>query len=580
MRPSLLGLVLLVSIPATAELPPEVQLAVQSLRPGEKARLEKQLGPVERLPLYRVELDLDPVKRTVSGRVSLTVTAKDELHGLHLRVTPNAAHPGAVALSGLEVEGVKKAFSVPDPSLFDVSFDPPILPGKSVTLAFKVNAKVPSVPVAQSIAMGADDHPGDYGAFSSTPDVFNLDGIVPMVSVLKADGEPCDGPSGIGDLGNFDPSNFIASVSVPSGWRALLSGVLTGEVPDRAGRPRFTYAIAGARELPVLAVKGYESATTTAGEVQVESWFSAHDAASGKKALEHAAKSLALLEARLGPTPYTTFRVVEAHFTGGAGGMEFPGLVTASATLYSGSANPLTALGLGMLGNDPAMAGLLGDLGDMGGMLTRLFEATLEFTIEHEVAHQYFAMLIGNDPVLEPLADEALTQHVALLLMEWRNDRTTADQMRDAQLKAAFQMMRMGGGKDGAANRPTWNFESNTEYAAMVYGKAPLMFDEWRKVLGDEVWLSTLRAYVDTYRYKWVTSSALVELAQKRSPTAASELKRLRRHWWEEAHGDEDIGTLGSGALGGMPGAGSIDPQALKQYEELIKQLMGGASGP
>jgi hypothetical protein len=579
MRSLLLALLITSSLRAAAaapELPAEVQLAVQSLRPGEKARLEKQLGPVERLPLYRVELDLDPVKRTVSGRVSLTVTAKEELHGLHLRVTPNAAHPGAVALTGLEVEGVKKGFSVPDPSLFDVSFDPPILPGKTVTLAFKVTAKVPAVPVSQSIAMGTDDHPGDYGAFSSTADVFNLDGIVPMISVLKADGEPCDGPSGIGDLGNFDPSNFIASVSVPSGWRALLSGVLTGEVPDRAGRPRFTYAIAGARALPVMAVKGYESATATAGEVQVESWFSTHDAASGKKALEHATKSLALLEAKLGPTPYTTFRVVEAHFTGGAGGMEFPGLVTASSTLYSGSANPLAALGLGAMGSDPALAGLLSGLGDMGDMLTRLFDATLEFTIEHEVAHQYFAMLIGNDPVLDPLADEALTQHVALLLMEWRNDRATADQMRDAQLKAAYQMLRMSGAKDGAANRPTWNFESNMEYAAMAYGKAPLMFDEWRKVLGDDVWLGTLRAYVDAHRYKWVTSSTLLDLAVKRAPTAGSELKRLRRHWWEEAHGDEDIGTLGSGALGGVPGAAGLDPQALKQYEELIKQMMGG----
>jgi Peptidase family M1 domain len=575
MRHVLLGVVLLATTPSPAEVPPEVELALQSLRTGERARLEKQLGPVERLPLYRVDLELDPTKRSVSGQVSVVVTPAHELTELHLRSTPNATHPRSVVLSALEVDGKKQALQQPDPSLWRIAFAKPIAAGQAVTLTFKVTAKVPTIDLNEAMSMGGDK-PGDYGAFSTSPDVMNLDGIVPMIAPLKPTGELMDGPSGIGDLGAFDPSNFIASVVVPSGWRAVLPGVLSGEVLERSGRPRFTYALAGARELPVLAVHGYESITKQVGDITVEAWHAAPDAASGQKVVEHAAKSIELLEAKLGPTPYKTFRVVEAHFTGGAGGMEFPGLVTVSSMLYHGGANPLSAMGLGGLGNDPALQSLLADLGDLGTMTKQLFAATLEFTVEHEVAHQYFAMLVGNDPVADPLTDEALTQHVALLVMEWRHGKTTADQMRDAQLKMAFQMHRMMGGKDGPANRPTFDFDSNTEYAALVYGKAPLLFDEWRKKLGDEAWLSTLRAYLEANRYKWVTSNTLLELAQKRNKGQAHALAALRAHWWDEVHGDEDLGSLGALGLGGAAMPQQLDPQMIKQYEELMKQLMGG----
>ena len=72
--PGLLLLALLAA-PAAAEVPAEVQVAAQSLRPGERARLEAALGPLASQPLYRVELELDPAHRAVTGQVSITFTA-------------------------------------------------------------------------------------------------------------------------------------------------------------------------------------------------------------------------------------------------------------------------------------------------------------------------------------------------------------------------------------------------------------------------------------------------------------------------------------------------------------------------
>jgi hypothetical protein len=183
-------------------------------------------------------------------------------------------------------------------------------------------------------------------------------------------------------------------------------------------------------------------------------------------------------------------------------------------------------------------------------------------------------MLVGSDPIAEPVADEPLTQHLALLLLEWRQGKKAAEQMRDGQLRAAYQLHRMLGGSDGKANRATHEYQSNREYAALIYGKAPLLFDDQRKVVGDEAWLKALRAYVDANRYRWVTSRTFMELVAKQNPGSAKKLEVLRQHWWNEAHGDDDLGTMDIGSvLSG--GAGNIDPKMIEELEKVMKALSG-----
>ena len=54
--------------------------------------------------------------------------------------------------------------------------------------------------------------------------------------------------------------------------------------------------------------------------------------------------------------------------------------------------------GLGALSGDPTLGALMKELKPM-------LEGTLEFTVAHEVAHQWFAMMIGSDAVTEPVVD-------------------------------------------------------------------------------------------------------------------------------------------------------------------------------
>jgi hypothetical protein len=270
---------------------------------------------------------------------------------------------------------------------------------------------------------------------------------------------------------------------------------------------------------------------------------------------------------------FITFRVVEARLAGGAGGMEFPGLITVGMALYRGAADPFSVLGMGGAQDSPLIKLLLGDLKPM-------FAHTLEFTVDHEVAHQYWAMLVGNDAVDEPVVDEPLTQHTALLLMEWRRGKKAAKELRDWQLKASFQMHRMMGGEDAAASRPSGEFENVGQYAAVMYGKAPLVFDEVRKLLGDDAWALVLKAYLEENRYRWARPGTVFAVAARLNPRHASKLEALRTRWWLEKHGDEDVGTLNLDDLmkqvEGRAGAGQgLDPELVKELEKAMK-AMGG----
>lgn len=553
-----------------AELSPEVQFSLLSLKDGERARLEAAVGPLGDMPLVRAELSVEPEQRRVTGNVSLTVTAKQRTTRVYLRLTPNANHPEAVELLSVSVNGKRATVAKLDPSLVAVAVDPAVPAGEVVAVALKLKALVPELPAgSDGLAMSLDEGGGDYGAFSAARDVVSLAGLLPMVPPLRDDGTPTEGPSGIGDLGTFAPTNFVVSVAVPRGWDAVAPGHVLGELPDGAGKTRFAWALAGAREFPVLAVKGYRAASRVVNGITVESHYREADAKAGQQVLEHAAKALELLEAKLGPYPYKRFRVVQARFVGGAGGMEFPGLVTVSGALYAAVVDPLAALNLPGLQVDPMMKQLLGP------MLSPMLKDTLEFTVDHEVAHQYFAMLVGSDCIAAPVLDEALTQHVALLLLEWRRGKAAADGMRANQLKLAYQLHRMLGGADGAARRATHEFESNREYAALVYGKAPLVFDAQRQLLGAAAWEGALKEYVATYRYRWATAGSFVEVAARHGGEV-KKLKALEARWWDEAHGDEDVGGLDLGTLlGGKGAAPALDPAAMKQLDELMKQLMG-----
>jgi hypothetical protein len=454
--------------------------------------------------------------------------------------------------------------------------------GESVTVELALTAKVPAAPKG-SDTMAADPsmlstRNADYGAFMAAEESVNLAGLLPVVPPRRADGTLQPGPTGIGDLSLGEPTNYVVSVSAAPGWTVVAGGQALGEVPEPGGKVRFSFGLAAARDFGLLLLKSDDVQHSTVGDVTVETHCQAEETETCAKVLKLATGALSALEKKLGRYPWTTFRVAQVRLTGGAGGMEFPGLVTVSTGLLRGTTDPMSALGLPQLG---ALKGLMGNLKPM-------MEETLALTVVHEAVHQWIPMQVGSDPILEPVVDEALTQALAVETIEAMRGKAAGEQAREQQLRMAYRLHRMMGGEDGVALRPTEAFANNGEYAALVYGKAPLLFDAQRSAVGEAAWGKALRAYVEKHQWKWVEAQTFTDELAAAVPKHAAQVKKLRTHWWEEAHGDEDIGLgdlsslFGGGLPGaGMPGAGmpsgmpAMDPETKALLEEALRMLSG-----
>ena len=103
------AVLLFIALPCFAgELSPEAQIALTSLREGERARVEAALGDATQLPLYRGDFTVDPAARTASGKVALTLSKVPARRELLLRndfAVPSEVTVRALLDTGASVSG-------------------------------------------------------------------------------------------------------------------------------------------------------------------------------------------------------------------------------------------------------------------------------------------------------------------------------------------------------------------------------------------------------------------------------------------------------------------------------------------
>ena len=261
--------------------------------------------------------------------------------------------------------------------------------------------------------------------------------------------------------------------------RSVSSVDLTDQVALVTGGGRglgraFAHALAVAGAAVAVTARSSDQLTeTVAADVRVNSWYLAGDEAAGRAAAEYAAAALRVYGELFGSYPYAELDVVAGPLT--FRGMEYPGLVELGTDLYRQSAYEL------------------------------------EFRVAHEVAHQWWYNLVGNDAVNVPWLDEGLAEYATYFYYKKVGGQEDADQLVQ-RWETAYAYAR-DRGLDVVVNQEAGAFQGN--YEAMVYGKAALFHDALRKALGEERYLALLRRYVEAKRYGVATPDDLVALIKE-----------------------------------------------------------------
>jgi len=227
------------------------------------------------------------------------------------------------------------------------------------------------------------------------------------------------------------------------------------------------------RDFVVVLAVNYEHAGREARGLVVNSTFYAWHTAGGDKALEVAGDALEAFSDFFGPYPYTELDVVEPPNY--LGGMEYSGLVVVEDGLYPGV-------------------------------------STAEWLTAHEVAHQWWMVVIGNDQINQPRLDEAPTQYSTMLYYEAVYGKSRANAILNnvlVQTHRALENSRRG----MAAGLPADVYLPHL-YFDTVYDKGARYFHELRGRVDDDVFSETLQTYYERHLFQIATPEPFLDTVE------------------------------------------------------------------
>jgi hypothetical protein len=531
-------------------------------------------GRLVAAPRYHVVAEVAPREGHVEGTLRVTLPAPAE----PLRFRVFAGMPGLD--TGVEISDVTVAGDPVTPTLEDALLTVPFEgdPRGRVEVRMRFEYRLPKVEPAGDVLPGLGDNldPAAIGMLARHDGGATLGHWIP--TWLPA-GRTDPAPSGFGDIGNFPSAVYRAEITVPHGFR-VVSGGVSVDRRQHDGRTTFVEEGVGLRDLAVFVGRKLEHRELDASGVtaRVTARRGQRDDLAGVG--DEAVAALSGLSQAYVPYPWAELDVVSVPLGASVGGTEWPGMVWIQTDIFGGG------LGVGDLAD---LDDLFGDLDDAPGDLDEVLgdlgiddldelrlpgleglDSLREFVVAHEVGHEWWHALVGNDAIASPVVDEPLAQFSACLHFEARRP-DDAQNVCSFHTDGQYQTMRAFGEPDVPADQPSDAFASSLQYAGVVYGKAPGFYRALGDLIGDEVVLAGLRAHLIAHAFGTSGPDELLASLVAAAPERGAEIEALWARWMDEAHGDEDIGA--GDLLGGL---GGVDPEALQQ---ILGGILSGTGG-
>jgi len=326
----------------------------------------------------------------------------------------------------------------------------------------------------------------------------------------------------VGDIIFNDAADYEVKIEAAPGVVVFTSA---GEDANETTGKALAFAAPALRDFAIIAGRSLKSEQTQVGDITLRSIFIPEHERIGKRVLTMAADSLRIFTSKFGPLPFKTINVAEAPLVAGLGSNEFAGLEVIASAYYVDF-------------DSPAMRNLPEIIREQRPSV----EESLEWSVAHLTAHEWWGRAVGNNPAREAVLDEAMASWSALLYFREVYGEQKAALIREDQLQGVYRLYRTFGGEDMDANRPTRDYRNTFQYAAVVTTKGALMFVELQRLLGAEKLLAALRSYYRTNLFGIAELDDLrgaliaeAPLEQRRGVT------RIFNRWLASKHGDEDV---------------------------------------
>jgi hypothetical protein len=196
--------------------------------------------------------------------------------------------------------------------------------------------------------------------------------------------------------------------------------------------------------------------------------------------------------------------------------------------------------------------------------------------IAHQVAHQWWRGVVGSNSRERPVLDEPLATYSALLYIEMRRGKKAANELLRSQVRDAYNLYRMLGGRDASVDRPIGDFGGRAEIVGLLNGKGALYYDRLRKLAGDKLFFVALRRHYKDNFFGEISSDGVLLATAAVAPAKAQAALELYERYMRQLHGDEDVGGPRNFADALQQSGMQVDP-ATKALLEQLGAAFGGA---
>ncbi len=465
-------------------------LAACDLERQSLAMLPDQLPDWNRLGVdacYDLRFDLsEGGAYSGSARITYTNLSSQPLEDIVLRLYPNAPviYGGQLTLQQARIDGqaLTPESLLPDGSAVRLPLPQALAPGDTLTLELAFSGILPL------------DSPGEdtYGVFTlnSSGPIAILANSYPLIAVREGGQWRADPVLPEGDPVISKTALYLVEVRAPADWKVAATGITLDHV--REG-DKEVYQLAGGpvREFVWAASPAFEERSERIRGTYVRHWALPETESSWSEALQAAEDSLEIFSDAFGGYPYAELDVAALPLKN-ASGVEYPGLILIRDQLYTTAERP----------------------------------SLLPTVIAHEVSHQWWYGLVGNDVVRSPWQDEALSTFSAQLYQSkvnpamYRGTRAYYEN-RVAEIESQTGELPIGLPVSAYSGIPS-------AYAVIVYQKGALFFEALSEQIGEDAFFDALREYFSANMYQIASPDELLGSFEN---TCGCDLDQLYGEW-------------------------------------------------
>ncbi len=424
-----------------------------------------------------------------------------ETGGMHRLNRWDPEHPGWIEVTTIRLaDGTPLALEeIEDGTLARAELPVPVAPGEAVNIELDFRAQLPRV----------------FARTGYVDDFFMVGQWFPKLGVWQ-DGDWNAYPFHANSEFYADFGDYDVSITLPAGYVTGATGLPVSTVDNGDGSQTVRYRAENVIDFAWAASPHFRQATRQvmlppprrgragegvvlppplrerAGEDAVECLYLylPEHAWSVERVLDATEVALRHYSEWYGPYPYARFTVVDVPDDGeGAGGMEYPMLVTAG---------PMSLIGWGA---GPIRAGL---------------DRSLELVIVHEIGHQWWQSTVAFNEAEEPWLDEGFTDYSTVRAVNAAYGTDTSALAAGGIRIGYLDMRRLE--YLTAPRTPmygkAWDF-TMMEYGVAAYSKPVLALTTLERTLGEEVMLDVMSTFFERYRFAHPTTEDFRAVAEE-----------------------------------------------------------------